>query len=88
LALEWVAHTFPYDAAIIRSAAVARLSTITTPTLVLASVASDDRLRSWAQQLRDTLPNASLRMLKGEWHGIPPEALAPVLAEFFLGPLS
>jgi len=51
-------------------------------------VASDDRLHTWSQRLQDTLPNASLRMLKGEWHGIPSEALAPVLAEFFLAPLS
>jgi hypothetical protein len=33
--------------------------------------------------LRDTLPNASLRTLEGEWHGVAPEVLAPVLTEFF-----
>jgi pimeloyl-ACP methyl ester carboxylesterase len=64
---------------------VARLSAITTPTLVLASEDSDDRLRNWAQGVGDTLPNAWHRALKGEWHGVPAEDLAPVLAEFFTG---
>lgn len=82
-ALEALAHTLVYDSIITRSLPVARLSAITTPTLVLASEGSDDRLRNWAHGLCDTLPNASLRMLKGEWHGVPAEDLAPVLEEFF-----
>jgi len=84
-ALEALAHTLVYDTIITGSLPVARLSAITTPTLVLASEDSDDRLRNWAQGLCDTLPNASLRRLKGQWHGVPAEDLAPVLAEFFAG---
>jgi hypothetical protein len=43
----------------------------------------DGRLPTWGRWLRDTLPNGSFRTLEGEWHGVPPENLAPVLREFF-----
>jgi pimeloyl-ACP methyl ester carboxylesterase len=83
-ALEGLAHTFVYDTVITGSALPpARLPAITTPTLVLASAGSDERLLGWAQGVAETLPNGSLRTMKGEWHGVAVEDLAPVLNEFF-----
>ena len=35
--------------------------------------AADARLLGWAQGVSDALPNASLRTLEGEWHGVPTE---------------
>jgi pimeloyl-ACP methyl ester carboxylesterase len=84
-ALEALAHTLVYDAIITRSLPVARLATVTTPTLVIDSEQSDERMGGWAERLRATMPNASRRSLEGEWHGVATEDLAPVLAEFFRG---
>jgi len=84
-AIEALAHTLVYDIEIAGSFPTARLASITTPTLVVASGGSDDRLRTWAHGLCDTLPNATLRMLKGEWHGVPAQDLAPVLSAFLIG---
>jgi pimeloyl-ACP methyl ester carboxylesterase len=84
-ALEALAHTLVYDTIIIRSLPVARLSAITTPTLVIDSEGSHGQLRDWAQGVSGTLPNAWHRTLKGPWHGVPAEDLAPVLTQFFTG---
>lgn len=81
--LEALAHTLVYDTVITTSLPPARLPAITTPTLVLASESSDERLLGWARGVAHALPNGSLRTLKGEWHGVPVEDLAPVLTEFF-----
>lgn len=82
-AMESLAHTLVYDLVITSSLPAARLSAITTPTLVLSSEASDDRLLRWSQGVSDTLPNASHRTLKGEWHGVSPEDLASSLTGYF-----
>ena len=74
---EWRHHT------ITSSLPLDRMSAITTPVLVLTSEGSDERLPTWGRWLRDTLPHAALRTLEGEWHGVAPEVLAPVLTEFF-----
>jgi hypothetical protein len=80
--LEQAAHTLVYDTTITSSLPLERVSAITTPVLVLTSEGSDERLPTWGRWLRDTLPNASLRTLEGEWHGVAPKVLAPVLTEF------
>jgi pimeloyl-ACP methyl ester carboxylesterase len=83
-ALEALAHTLVYDTVITSSALPPeRLPAVATPTLVLASAGSDERLLGWAGAVADALPNGSLRTMKGEWHGVPLEGLAPVLSEFF-----
>jgi pimeloyl-ACP methyl ester carboxylesterase len=84
-ALEALAHTLVYDATITRSMSRAILATIPTPTLVINSAATDDRLRGWARDAAATMPNASHRELPGEWHGVANDVLAPALKEFFLG---
>jgi hypothetical protein len=80
--LVQAAHTLVYDTTITSSLPLERVSAITTPVLVLTSEGSDERLPTWGRWLRDTLPNASLRTLEGEWHGVAPKVLAPVLTEF------
>jgi pimeloyl-ACP methyl ester carboxylesterase len=80
-----VAHTLVYDSLIPGSLPADQLSAIATPTLVVASDASGDQMQSWSRGLAEALPNGSLRILKGQRHGVPPEDLAPVLAEFFIG---
>lgn len=83
--MEALAHTLVYDTIITSSLPADRLRTITTPTLVINSQSSDSRLSDWAQGVTDALPNGQRRTLPGEWHGIEPDVLAPVLDEFFKG---
>jgi hypothetical protein len=61
------------------------LEAVETPTLVLDSLGSSDDLTGWAATVARRLPNATHRSLAGEWHTVPDETLAPVLAEFFRG---
>ena len=81
--MEALAHTLVYDTIITSSLPPERLAAIATPTLVIDSQGSDPRLSEWAQGVTDALPNAERRTLHGEWHGIEPDVLAPVLTEFF-----
>ncbi len=84
-ALESLAHTLVYDTVVTDSMPAERLVTIATPTLVLNSSGTDARLDGWARRIAATLPNGSHCSLPGEWHGVPPEDLLPVLKEYFLG---
>jgi len=83
--LEKLAHTLVYDSVITRSLDIEKLATVTTPTVVIDSGASDDRFGTWADALIANLPNAERRTLPGEWHGVATEVLAPALTEIFLG---
>jgi pimeloyl-ACP methyl ester carboxylesterase len=80
-----VAHTLVYDSMIAGTLPAARLSAIATPVLVIASDATGGQMERWARALAEALPNGSLRVMKGMWHGVSPEDLAPVLIEFFIG---
>ena len=81
---ESAAHTLVYDTRISAGFAVERLASITTPTLVVDSIASDERLHRWAAAAVAALPNGVHRTLEGEWHGVAPEILAPVMRDFYL----
>jgi alpha-beta hydrolase superfamily lysophospholipase len=85
--LEALAHTLVYDLTITSSFTPDRLSSIAAPTLVLTSEATDDRLQRWGRAIAEALPDARQRSLPGEWHGVAPDVLAPVLEEFFLMPI-
>lgn len=78
-----VAPTLVYDLAITPSLRPTDLASIRTPTLVLASAASDERLRAWARGVAQRLPNGRHRELPGEWHGVDAAALRDALVEFF-----
>src|SRR5918996_220025 len=83
--LEKIAHTLVYDTTITKSVTPDLLASISTPTLVVGSEASGDYLQSSGRSVADALPNGRFLALKGEWHGVPSEALAPVLTEFLVG---
>jgi hypothetical protein len=58
-------------------------STIAVPALVLAGGAGPQSLQPAAKATADALPTAEHRTLDGQTHDVAPDALAPVLAEFF-----
>lgn len=85
--LEAMAHTLVYDFTIMGDGSfpTERAASVTAPTLVIGSEASPAWLRQAVETVANTLPNARSRFLAGQFHGVPPEALARVLEEFFLG---
>jgi len=86
-AQEALAHTLAYDATIMGdySLPVERAASVTATTLVIAGGASPAWMRNSAQTLAETLPHGKYRMLEGQEHNVAPEAMAPVLVEFFSG---
>jgi hypothetical protein len=84
-ALEAVAHTLVYDCRLSDAMSLPLIRSVTVPTLVIDSHGSSADLTGMAAAVVDALPNGSHRSLAGEWHGVPQETLAPVLAEFLLG---
>lgn len=87
--LKAVAHTLPYDAAIVddyqkgKPLPAERWTSVTMPTLVAVGGKSPDWMRHAMQQLSDVLPDATHNTLEGQTHIVKAVALAPVLAEFF-----
>lgn len=86
-AQEALAHTLAYDATIMgdNSLPAERAASVTMPTLVIDGGASFGWIRDTAQALADSLPNGRLRTLEDQTHDVAPQALAPVLVEFFAG---
>jgi alpha-beta hydrolase superfamily lysophospholipase len=84
-AQEALAHTLAYDATIMGdySLPIERLSSVTTPTLVIDGGASFPWIGETARALAGVLPDAQRRTLEGQTHDVAPEVLAPVLAGFF-----
>lgn len=84
--LKAVAHTLPYDTAVMGDFTVPeeRLSRITVPALVAGGGKSPENLRTAVKRIASALPNGTLRMLDGETHNVKAEKLAPVLTEYFL----
>ncbi|UOE21915.1 alpha/beta fold hydrolase [Thermobifida halotolerans] len=81
--LEGIAHTLAYDSRITSALSPATLASVTVPSLVIDSEASDRRLRSWASGVAAALPRGRHLSLSGTWHGVPDDVLAPALADFF-----
>ncbi|MFF3443405.1 alpha/beta fold hydrolase [Streptosporangium sp. NPDC002721] len=82
--LEGIAHTLAYDSRMTEAVSPATLRSVVVPTLVVNSESSDERLRGWARGTAAALPQGRHLPLKGGWHGVPDDVLAPALAEFFL----
>ncbi|MEU7531203.1 alpha/beta fold hydrolase [Saccharothrix sp. NPDC042600] len=80
-ALEELAHTLVYDLAI--TGAAPDLTAVRVPALVVDSERSDPRLREWSDGVARRLPDATRVTLPGEWHGVGPDVLTPVLAAHF-----
>ena len=87
--LKAVAHTLPYDAAIVidyqkgKPLPAEQWTSVTMPTLVAVGGKSPDWMRHAMQALADILPDARHSTLEGQTHIVKAEALAPVLVEFF-----
>jgi hypothetical protein len=58
------------------------IRSVTAPALVIDSQGSGGELSGMAATVVEALPTASHRSLPGAWHGVPDDALAPVLLEF------
>jgi pimeloyl-ACP methyl ester carboxylesterase len=84
-ATEALAHTLAYDATIMDdySLPADRASRVATPTLVIAGAASPPFMRETAEALAKAIPNGRTTTLEGQTHDVAPDAIAPVLEEFF-----
>jgi pimeloyl-ACP methyl ester carboxylesterase len=82
--LEGVAHTLPYDAAVMTAFRIPRerFASIGVPVLVMNGSKTDQRLREAARTIADTVPAARHRELVGQTHNVRPDVLAPVVIEF------
>jgi pimeloyl-ACP methyl ester carboxylesterase len=79
-----VAHTLPYDAAIMRGFELpgSRLSAIGTPTLVVGGGRSPASLKDAARSVAHAIPGSRFVEIPKQSHNIKPSALAPVVREF------
>jgi pimeloyl-ACP methyl ester carboxylesterase len=78
------ARVLPHDYAVLGDGLVPTdlAARVDVPTLILAAEAMSET----AQALADAMPNARFRAMEASAHELPPEALAPVLKEFFSQP--
>ena len=87
--LESIAPTLGYDNAVLSDGASPGhpAKPVDAPVLVMAGGASPEVLRQAARNVAQSqsIPHARLRILEGQGHDASPDALAPVLTEFFLG---
>jgi pimeloyl-ACP methyl ester carboxylesterase len=87
--LKAVAHTLPYDGAIVKEnqrgkpLPASQWSSVTVPALVMDGGKSPAWMRHANRSLADILPNAQYRTLEGQTHMLKPKAHAPMLVEFF-----
>jgi pimeloyl-ACP methyl ester carboxylesterase len=56
---------------------------ISIPTLVMDGEKSMGFMRSTAGRIAELIPNAQRKTIKGQTHQAAPEAVAPLLIEFF-----
>jgi pimeloyl-ACP methyl ester carboxylesterase len=82
--MKAVAHTLPYDAAVMSGFRVptVRLARIRVPTLALHGSRTDVRLQKAARAVADAVPGAQIGTLAGQTHNVAPTALAPAVVEF------
>jgi len=87
--LKRVAHTLPYDGAIVKANQLGnplsgtRWASVKIPTLVMSGGKSAEWMRRANQSLAGVLPNAKHQTLEGQTHHVKPKAHAPALVEFF-----
>lgn len=89
--LEAVAHTLPYDVAIVadrwsgRPLPAARWGDVACPVLVAAGGKSPRWMQNGMRALAEAVPGAEHRTLPGQTHVVKPRTLAPELIGFFSG---
>jgi pimeloyl-ACP methyl ester carboxylesterase len=86
--LQAVAHTLPYDAAVMTEFRVprARFASIHVPVLVMNGGKTDPRLRDAARAVTTVIPAARHRELAGQTHNVKAAVLAPAIVEFLTAP--
>jgi pimeloyl-ACP methyl ester carboxylesterase len=85
--LEAIAPTLAYDNAAMGDGDVPRdeAAAVSVPTIVVDGAQSPEGLRDAADAVAGAIPGARRRTLAGQTHDVSPDALAPVLIEFFSG---
>jgi len=88
-AMEKMAPTLPHDVAAIgddRSVPTARAAKVTAKTLIMDggdNVETMPSMRASADAIAKAVPEAQRRTLEGQGHNADPDAVAPVMIEFF-----
>ncbi len=89
---EWeeikkIDFTLVYDFAVLGDGAVPQdvVQTIRVPTLVMNGDQKMEFMQPTADRIAALIPHAQRKTLKGQTHQVAPEAMAPVLVEFFAG---
>jgi pimeloyl-ACP methyl ester carboxylesterase len=85
-----LAHTIPYDGRVMLRGSMSGeplprrwTDSVTVPSLVMDGGNSPAWMRNAARALVGVLPDVEYRTLEGQDHAAAPDAVAPVLAEFF-----
>ena len=87
--LEAMAPTLAYDSEVMGDIGkegtipVEQAGRVRVPALVLTGGADYPWMIDVGRWLADVMPDGQHRVLEGQEHVVPPEVLAPVLAEFF-----
>jgi pimeloyl-ACP methyl ester carboxylesterase len=82
--LEAVAHTLPYDAALMTAFRIPRkrFASIRVPALIINGGKTDARLREAALAVADSIPLGRHSELPGQTHNVKPDVLTPAVVEF------
>jgi pimeloyl-ACP methyl ester carboxylesterase len=82
--LDAVAHTLPYDAAVMTAFRIprGRFASIGVPALVMNGSKTDPRLREAAQAIAAAISGARYRELAGQTHNVKPDVLTPAVVDF------
>jgi pimeloyl-ACP methyl ester carboxylesterase len=88
--LKAVAHTLPYDAAIMGDFSLprARLASIRIPTIAMNGEKTDAKLETAARAVAETVPGAEHHVLPGQSHDVKPEVLSEALTRLLVRPRS
>lgn len=83
--LKSVAHTLPYDTAVMGDYSLPekKAASVKTPALISGGDKSPVTLQHAVKRLSEVMPNNELQMLKGQTHNVSVKVIAPVLTEFF-----
>ncbi|GIO31228.1 MULTISPECIES: alpha/beta fold hydrolase [Paenibacillus] len=87
--MEAVAHTLAYDGIISREVMAGKplpydkWTSVTAATLVIHGDQSEPMFRDAAKAVTNNVAHAEYKALQGQGHDVSPEAIAPVLFEFF-----
>ena len=82
--LAAVAHTLPYDAAVMNKFQVpaTRFAAINIPTLAMHGAKTDVRLQKATRAVTDAIPGAQHVTLAGQTHNVNPAVLTPAVVKF------